>query len=119
MAGTSGGTHGNYGKRQKLDPPVFQYFKVNENDSAQMICQVQEDEKGDSESAAGQQICGRIITVVAAGKKDAGTATGNLLRHLKRAHPNEAEIVVTLNEKQSKLLPPPVKRRPAQVKKIN
>ena len=115
MAGTSGGggTHGNYGKRKTLDPPVLQYFKVDENDSAQMICQVQ----GDSET--GGQICGTVIRIIAAGKKDSGTATGNLLRHLKRIHPNEAEIVVDLNEKQSKLSPPPCKRRPVQVKKIN
>ena len=41
MAGASGGTHGNYGKHQKLDPPVFQYFEVNENGLAQMNLQEQ------------------------------------------------------------------------------
>ena len=41
MAGTSGGTHGNYEERPKLDPPVFQYFEVDENDLAQMNVQEQ------------------------------------------------------------------------------
>ena len=80
--------HGNFG-RKRTEPPVFKYFKKSEENDGDFICQIKRDGDRDSDTS----ICGASIAVPVSGKTHSGTRTGNLLRHLKRYHPTEAEVI--------------------------
>lgn len=79
-------------KKRGQEHPCLQHFM--EVDGA-MVCQIKWGSDGLDDN---EKICGESFTIAGSGEKTSGTRVGNLFRHLKRKHPNEAEVVHKLME---------------------